>query len=351
MPQAPHNIDVNRIPVTIITGFLGSGKTTFLNHLLKKYDTTRFAIIENEFGKLGVDGKLINSEEDTPIYELVNGCICCSLNSDFYQALLHIYEYHNNIDHLLVETTGIADPSKVLDLFVANEQIQKFFSLNSVICLADAGNIESLLAQQSEAVRQVVLSDIVMLNKIDLLQGDQVNHLRGIIEQMNPMADILETSYAHTNGTPVLSTRAYSGNHIEKSTLSFDSVRVSLHPRGDGPMAFDPALQKHEIQAEAFVFNACFVPELFKIWISSFVYFNQHSLYRVKGILYFKDTKKRFVFHAVKGNCVFEEGSVWQNGEEQFSKIVFIGKDINREELSSNLDKFFLQYPMVELKD
>lgn len=349
MEETSHTTDTHRIPVTIITGFLGSGKTTFLNHLLQKYNTTRFAIIENEFGKLGLDGNLIN-DDDTPIYELVNGCICCSLNSDFYHALLHIYEHHNNIDHLLVETTGIADPSKVLDLFVANEQIQKLFSLNSVICLADAGNIESILADQSEAVKQVVLSDIVMLNKIDLLPVNQVSHLRGIIEKMNPMADILETSYAHTNGTPVLSTRAYSGNHIEKSTLSFDHVRVSLREnfKGDSPLAFDTAPQNHDIRAEAFVLQACCDPELFKIWISSFVYFNQNSLYRVKGILYYKDINKRYVFHAVKGSCVFEEGSLWQNGEEQFSKIVFIGKDINRQELASNLDKFFLQLPILE---
>jgi G3E family GTPase len=350
MQEGFFHIDTRRIPVTIITGFLGSGKTTFLNHLLQKYNTTRFAIIENEFGELGVDGNILNSE-NIPVYELVNGCICCSLYTDFYNALQLIHEKHIDIDHLLIETTGIADPAQIIDLFISNKYIQKNFIVNSVICLADSPNLELTLEREPEAMKQLVLSDIVMLNKIDLLEMSSVDVLKDIIGRVNPMAEILETSHAHTNGTPVLNTKAYSRLHIEKSTLSFDNINISLKDilPDSKPNGWSRSLHKHQIQAEGFMFDECSDPELFNIWISSFIYFNQSDLYRVKGILYSKKSNKRIIFQAVKGSCVFEDGSNWACSEAKFSKIVFIGKQIDREELSAQLGKFFIKLPETKV--
>jgi len=338
----------NRIPVTIITGFLGSGKTTFLNHLLKKYSNTRFAIIENEFGELGVDGDLLYSEK-IPVYELINGCICCTLNTDFYNALQIIQEKHKDIDHLLIETTGIADPSHVIDLFISNPQIQKNFLVNSVICMADTAGLEDLLANEPEAIKQIALSDIVMLNKIDLYGQQDTGDLKKLIADINPMAEIIETSHAHTNGTPVLNTKAYSFPHIEQSTLSFDAINISLRTIAGSNLSSksNNRLHRHEISSVAYIFKECIDPELFNIWISSFIYFNQNNLYRVKGILYFKDKNKRYIFQAVKGSCVFEEGSDWKEGEERFSKIVFIGKYIERTELENKLNKLFVKYDKI----
>jgi G3E family GTPase len=342
--------ETSRIPATIITGFLGSGKTTFLNHLLNKYSATRFAVIENEFGELGVDRDLL-FRENMPIYELVNGCICCTLNEDFYNALQVINEKHRDIDHLLIETTGIADPGQVIDLFVSNDYVSRNFTLTSVICLADSSKLDKTLLNEPEVVKQIALSDIVMLNKIDLLKGKDLGELRKLVSEVNPMAEILETSHAHTNGTPVLSTRAYSCSHIEQSTLSFENLSISLqemmariHP--------DKVKGKynHEIQAEGFLFDACSDTDLFNIWITSFIYFNQKNLYRVKGILFSKDKNKRYVFQAVNGSCVFEEGSEWREGEEKFSKIVFIGKFINRQEILNKLGLLFDKYknPIIQ---
>lgn len=340
----------NRIPVTIITGFLGSGKTTFLNHLLKKYDNTRFAIIENEFGELGVDGNLL-FQDNIPIYELVNGCICCSLSTDFYNALQLIDEKHADIDHLLVETTGIADPSQIVDLFISNNEIQRSFIINSVICLTDSTNLETTLEKEPEALKQLVLSDIVMLNKVDLLNSKETGSLHDLIALVNPLAEIIETSHGHTNGTPILTKKAYSQKHIEESTLSFDNIKISLNELmiHNNTKVLNKNKHCHDIQAEGFVFNACFDPELFNIWMSSFIYFNQNDLYRVKGILYFRNNNKRYVFQAVKGSCVFEEGSEWRSDEERFSKIVFIGKFINRQELGDKLGKLFDQHPDVDI--
>ena len=334
-----------RIPVTIITGFLGAGKTTFLNHILLKYKSTRFVIIENEFGELGVDGDLLINE-NIPVYELVNGCICCSLNNDFYSALQLILEKPDDIDHLLIETTGIADPSQVIDLFISNEHIRNNFIVNSVICLADSTLLATTLDNEPDTIKQIALADIVMLNKIDLFKSGTTQELKGMIAEINPMAEIIETSHAHTNGSPILNTKAYSCQHIEQSTLSFDNLKISLseifkktHQNGwqNKPL-------KHDIRAEGFLFNECFDKELFNIWISSLIYFNQNSLYRAKGILYFKNSKKKYIFQAVKGSCVFEEGSEWKEGELRFSKIVFIGKFIDRSEMENKLEKLFVKH-------
>lgn len=334
-----------RIPVTIITGFLGSGKTTFLNHLLKKYGNTRFAIIENEFGELGIDKDLLYSD-NLPVYELINGCICCTLNQDFFKSLQVILEKSHKIDHLLIETTGIADPGQVIDVFLSNEQIKQNYIINSVICLADSANLESILNNEKEAIKQMALADVVMLNKIDLIDSPGLDKLKRLIKEINPMAQIIETQNAHTNGTPVLKTAAYSHHHIEQSTLSFDHLRISLGNIIAAKSNTSPYLKihKHDIHAEAFIFDECFDPELFNIWITSYLYFNQKNLYRVKGVLYFKANNKKYIFQSVKGSCIFEEGSEWKKDEVKFSKLVFIGKYIDRTMLENKLGKLFFKY-------
>lgn len=338
------NPESQRIPVTILTGFLGSGKTTLLNQIIEKHkSTTRFAIVENEYGEMGIDGMLI-SDHNTPVYELANGCICCSLNTDFYDALLTILEQPTPINHLLVETTGVADPMSVIDLFIANELIVKNFQIDSVICLTDALNLEDMLGLEPEARKQIALSDIILLNKIESIHKNKILELKKLISGINPMAEIIETSYAFTNGTPLLHKFAYSQRHIENSTLSFKSLEMD---HDFIPGAYDSVLQKgmahrHDIFAESFVFDECFDEELFNIWMSSFLYFNQNTLYRVKGVLNFRNNGKRNIFQAVKGSYLCEEGSLWQDGEPRFSKIVFIGKYLDRSELEKNLQKLFV---------
>lgn len=335
-----------RLPVTIITGFLGSGKTTLLNNIIRKNPDTRFAIIENEFGEMGIDGDLV-SNDNTSVYELVNGCICCSLSRDFYQSLQSIIDRPGDVDHLLVETTGIADPMSVIDVFMANNTIEKHFEINSVICLADSATLEKTLDAEPESRKQIALSDIVLLNKLDLIDGERTDNLKELIADINPMAKIVETSYAQTNGTPLLQTKAYACRHIEESTISCNQLNLSLHDiaRTNGSMINQNGKKhRHDIHAEGFIFDECFDLELFNIWMSSYLYFNQQSLYRVKGILNFKNKNKRCIFQAVKGSYIFEEGSDWKSDESRYSKIVFIGKYIDRDVLEKNLSKLFQEH-------
>ncbi len=333
-----------RIPVTIITGFLGSGKTTLLNNIIRKHPATRFAIIENEFGEMGIDSELLAGENST-IYEIANGCICCSLNGDFFLSLQNLIERDMEFDHLLVETTGIADPMSVIDLFISHPSLEKHFHVNSVICLTDAASLEDILDLEADARKQIALSDTIILNKIDLVRKKELSQLRKLLAGINPMAEIVETTWAQTNGTPLLDTFAYSHPHVEKTTLSFDNINLSLQDiRKDDPLpgaALNGDSHRHDISAEGFVFRDCFDMEMFNIWMSSFLYFNQNSLYRVKGILNFKNYNKRYIFQAVKGSYIFEEGSSWDESEARYSKIVFIGKYIRRSEIEKNLRKLF----------
>jgi G3E family GTPase len=291
---------------------------------------------------MNIDSSLIKGN-DTPVYELSNGCICCSLSIDFYNSLLNIIENNQSINHLLIETTGVADPMSVIDLFISNELIIKNFQIDSVICLADATSLEEMLGTEQSARKQIALSDIVLLNKIDVVKTHKVDQLRDLISGINPMASIIDTCHAYTNGTPLLHTFAYSQRHIEESTLSFHSLGLESDNING---AFDSALQKgkkprHDIFAEGFEFDECLDQEMFNIWMSSFLYFNQSTLYRVKGIINFRDKNRRCIFQAVKGSYLFEEGNQWEDGEERFSKIVFIGKYLNRKELECNLRNLF----------
>ena len=132
---------MGKIPVTIITGFLGAGKTTLINNLIKKHPDKKFAIIENEFGEIGLDGSFIIGADEN-IFELSNGCICCSLNTDFYELINKLQTGGYDFNHLLIETTGIADPTSIVNAFLSDYEIIERFTIDSVICLADAVNIE-----------------------------------------------------------------------------------------------------------------------------------------------------------------------------------------------------------------
>lgn len=327
-----------RIPVTIITGFLGAGKTSLLNQLISKHPEKKFAIIENEFGETGIDGALIASAPDD-IFELSNGCICCSLGEDFLFTLENLLGRSSKFNHLLVETTGIADPSSIIDAFISGETIQTRFRIDSVVCVADAVNMEDLMDEQLEVRKQLALADLILLNKTDCVHSDYIKILTEIIAGISPMAKIFPTSFANIDGINVLDTNSYSGEAIEKSTLSFCAFDGSKAlKQGETKMILNPATKanRHNITSEGFSFTRNFDVNKFGLWMQNFLYFNKETIFRVKGIMSFENTDDQFIFHAVRGSFMFEAGKEWNN-ETRFSKLVFIGKDISRTELETNL--------------
>ena len=331
-----------RIPVTIITGFLGAGKTTLLNNLIKKYPEKKFAIIENEFGEVGIDSGLIIGADEN-IFELSNGCICCSLNNDFFSAINRLLDGNYEFNHLLVETTGIANPLNIVKPFIEGTNIQYKFKVDSVICLADAENMEDMLDEQKEVEQQLALSDIVLLNKIDLVNENYAAELKTKISQRNPMATVYPVEFAKIDLIDLLDTFSYSGNKIELSTLKFapftPSASCDTHSHH----------HKHEIVSEGFVFDKVFDLDLFSLWMRHYLYFNKSTIFRVKGILAFHDMPERYIFHAVKGSFVFDQGREWAD-EKPFSKLVFIGKKIDREALLKNLQNLVYKKEKVTEK-
>ena len=329
-----------RIPVTIITGFLGAGKTNLLNKLIRKHPEKKFAIIENEFGETGIDGGLIASASES-IFELNNGCICCSLGEDFLLTLEKLLGSSYEFDHLLVETTGIADPSGIVDAFVSGSSIQERFKIDSVICVVDAENMEDLYEEQPEIRLQLALADLVLINKTDCVHPEYLARLTDLINTVNPMARQEKTIYCTVDNIEVLDTNSFSGEVIGKSTLSFCGIDVpSKDLSAQRSFIHNPrpglTTHKHDISSVGFTFNGSFDVNKFGLWMQNYLYFNRERVFRVKGVMSFDQTEDQFVFHAVRSSFMFEVGKPWGDNE-RFSKLVFIGKNISGKELEANL--------------
>jgi G3E family GTPase len=329
-----------RIPVTIITGFLGAGKTNLLNKLIKKHPEKKFAIIENEFGETGIDGGLIASASES-IFELNNGCICCSLGEDFLLTLEKLLGSSYSFDHLLIETTGIADPSSIVDAFISGETIQQKFRIDSVVCVVDAENLEDLFDEQPEIRLQLALADLVLINKIDCVHGEYATRLAELIKGVNPLARLAHTTFCTIDEIAVLDTNSFSGEVIEKSTLSFCGIDpLAKDQPGKRSFIHNPQRKelphKHDIVSVGFTFEGSFDVNKFGVWMQNYLYFNRERIFRVKGVMSFDQTEDQFVFHAVRSSFMFEVGKPWGD-KVRFSKLVFIGKNISGKELESGL--------------
>ena len=328
----------NRIPVTIITGFLGAGKTTLLNQLIKDHPEKKFAIIENEFGEIGIDGGLIVGT-DQNIFELSNGCICCSLNEGFYETITKLLNSQFPFTHLLVETTGIADPDSIIKAFLSSEEIQLNFRLDSVICLADCSNIEDIMDEQPEVRKQLALADVVLLNKVDTIQSGYLTELEKVVGSVNSMAVFYTAKYARVENVNLLDMKAFSGETIEKTTMSFQNLNFVK-----GPVIRQTSMlskqthqhHKHEIKSLCFIIPGSFDMEKFSFWMQNFLFFNRENIFRVKGIVSFDNAPEKHIFQAVRDSYMFEPGDEWGN-ESRFSKLVFIGKKLDHDLLEDNL--------------
>ena len=337
-----------RILVTIITGFLGAGKTTLLNNLIKQYPKKKFAIIENEFGEIGIDGGLIVGSDEN-IFELSNGCICCSLNEGFYETIEKLLDSQYEFNHLLIETTGIADPDSIIQAFLSSESIQLHFRIDSVICLADCANMEDLIDEEPEVRKQLALADVVLLNKADIVQPGYLKELEKLVGGINPMASIYPVKYANVDTMNLLNLKAFSTKTIEESTISFQNVSVFGNSFVNQSSFLTKSAHhhhKHNIKSFGFIIPGSFDMEKFNLWIQNFLFFNQNTVYRIKGIVSFKDIPEKKVFQAVRSNYMIEPGAEWGN-ETRFSKLVFIGKKLDYDKLEDNLYQL-LETPVEE---
>ncbi|MEM7574630.1 MAG: GTP-binding protein [Bacteroidota bacterium] len=325
-------------PVTILTGFLGAGKTTYLNHLLRNNESTRYAIIENEFGEQGIDNELVLHPDET-IIQLNNGCLCCTLNDNLYDILNELYEYRDEFDEIVIEATGVADPTGLAQPFIVHPVIKKHFPLKSIICLIDAESIEAQLNETEEALPQITYSDFLLINKIDLIDADKLTFLEQQLKQLNPLAKIASGQKGYFPVIEVgsslqkleeLLVEAKTENNSEAASLGFPVQRPHHHHH-----------HKHtkEITSHTFVFDQPF--EYRRLFQQLLVYLTIQSkgLYRMKGVIWLEGKEQQYILQSVGKRMDFEEHRAWKPNEKRQSVIVFIGKQLPVQGIENLLKK------------
>lgn len=337
-------MEEDRIPVTILTGFLGAGKTTLLNHLISSNPNTKFAIIENEFGDIGIDNELVVGA-DSGIFEMSNGCICCTLNGELVETLVDLVNGEHDFDHLIVETTGIAEPDGVAAAFVAEPAIQSRFRLDATICLVDAHHAEDILKEREEAKRQVTFADYIVINKSSEVAADYLVKLEKILQSANSFAAIEYCDYGKVTSN-VLALNAYDVHEVERK---LDHAHAHQNHYHDSEHQCSASCTEHghdhthehqhssDIITHSFTFKQPLDVLKFRHWLNVLLMIQGKHLYRVKGIMNFQYQDKKAIIQSVKQMCVFTGGDDWKEGEERVTKIVFIGKHLRRDILEKQL--------------
>lgn len=300
--------------VTILTGFLGAGKTTLLNSILHNKKHTKFAIIENEIGEIGIDGELIIKNTDS-FTELSNGCICCSLNHNFIDTLKKLTE-RDDWDELIIEATGVANPGGIISPFKQFPWVQKYFQLPDLICIVDVQNIEQQLTISDTIASQLAYADKVYLNKIDLVSEDQLIKSKNIIQKFNPFAYLY---FGNKKNIPV-----------PELLLQKESLRPVIQLKGK-PKSTPKTINNNEhnhFDAISLEYAISFDENKLYTRFYAFLMAQSENVYRFKGIFYDSRNKKKLIIQSVMKSLFIEEGNLWENEEEKISSFVFIGKNL-----------------------
>ena len=310
----------NMVPVTILTGFLGSGKTTLLNRILKEDHGRRIAVIENEFGEIGVDNEIIETG-DEQIVEMNNGCICCTVRGDLIRILGSLKEKRDEgklkFDRVVIETTGMADPGPVAQTFFTDEEIGNYYLLDSIITLVDAKHAPKQLDEFHEAQEQVGFADRILLSKTDLVSQDETETLSKRLKRMNPRAPIKKVHFGDAPIDEVLDIRGFNLNAILQLDPEF---LVDSH-------------HEHHDQVESFVFKSDkpFDGQKLEQFLSGMIQVYGPDLLRYKGVLWMKGNPRRVVFQGVHMMMGGDMGKPWAKSEKKQSVMVFIGKKLPKD--------------------
>lgn len=327
----------NKIPVTILTGYLGSGKTTFINYLLKKDHGYKFAIIENEFGEVGIDdGLVLQTEEE--IVETMNGCICCTVRKDLIKTIKRLVnDKGDKFNHIIIETTGLADPAPVAQTFFINEEIREICRLDSIVTFVDAKfTIQHIDEEkpdhvENEAREQVAFADVIVINKTDLVTEDEISNIKNRIKEININASIIESKFSQVPIEKIINIKSFDLKNILEMDQDFLKSDEDHH--------HDNSITSFGVNIEG-SFNV----EKLNEWLGRLMSEKGNDIYRSKGILSVHGSDDKFVFQSVHMIMNLNSSSnlgmnhkPWKKDEKRINKLCFIGKNLNKEETVNQL--------------
>ena len=331
-----------KIPVTVLTGYLGAGKTTLLNRILSEPHGKKYAVIVNEFGEIGIDNDLVVGA-DEEVFEMNNGCICCTVRGDLVRIIDGLMRRKGKFDAIIVETTGLADPAPVAQTFFMDENVGRKAKLDAVVTVADAKWLNERLKDAPEAKNQIAFADVILLNKTDLVKPDELSEVEARIRGINPYARVHKTERCQIALPEVLGRNAFDLDRILEIEPEFLDAgdghdhdhdhhhghdhhhdhSHDTHSHGGLKHYHDEDMQSLSLRSAKPLDATKFMP-----WLQNLVASEGQKILRSKGILAFSDDDDRYVFQGVHMMLEGDHQRKWKDGEARESRVVFIGREL-----------------------
>jgi G3E family GTPase len=330
----------HRIPITLLVGFLGSGKTTLINNILSVDSGKRIAIIENEFGEISLDQEFIKEgiayKKGELIIEMNNGCLCCSINGDLVNTLQNLLEKKNDFDHIIIEATGMASPGPIIQTLRNVKIIDENFLLTSVVTIVDSfrffDNLENTKSDKEfNFEQQLIYSDLIILNKIDLIEEEllefKMNQIISFVKKMNSYAELIQSKNCLISIQALLNRDKQDISKIDNLSISKNDQHKYQHGKG-------------EISQISLENTGDYNPELFQLFLNALFITYRNRLFRIKAVLSFPDNNRRILLQGVYDQLQFEQGSIKE--KDHINKFVFIGIGLKIDIINKSLENCLL---------